>query len=122
MKKIVFIFFLLFVVLYAQSDFCKTQWIQSNGKKYIPPESVEILKITFINDLDSIELSTKSQTSKYEYKSFLDIKGQLGVSYQADNGDLLDIFQNGNLIIWRNRIPTLKAFCPTLKLEIQKNK
>ena len=122
MKKIITISLLSLSILSAQTDICQTQWIQADGKKYTPPENVKTLKITFINELDGIEMSTKNHTSKYAYRSFLDIDGHLGISYKAKNGDILDIFQNGNLVIWRDKVPQLKAHCPTMKLDISKNK
>ncbi len=121
MKQIVFIFFLLFEVLYSQSNICKTQWIQMDGKKYTPMKSVEVLEITFINELDSIKLVAKNQTTVYNYKAFLNVRGQLGISYKSNNGNLLDLFQNGTLMIWKRNTPMLKAQCPTLKLDITKN-
>ncbi len=121
MKKIITISLLSLGILYAQSDICQTQWIQSEGKKYRPPENVKVIKIEFINELDGIEMSTKNHTTKYDYRSFLDIKGQLGISYRASNGSILDVFQNGNLVIWRAKVPQLKAHCSTLKLDITKN-
>ncbi len=121
MRQIVLICFLLIEVLYSESNTCKTQWIQSNGKKYAPPKSVEILEVTFIDELNSIELITKNQTTIYNYKAFLNVRGQLGISYKSNNGNLLDLFQNGTLMIWKSNAPIFKAQCPTLKLDITKN-
>ena len=120
MKKITIVFLLLLGILHAQSNICQTKWIVADGKKYQPPESVKELKITFINNLDAINLETKNHTTRYDYRAFLDIKGQLGISYKASNGDLVDMFKNGTLIVWRNRTPMLKAHCPTMKLDISK--
>ncbi len=120
MKKITITFLLLLASLQAKEDICQTKWIQSEGKKYAPPKSVKVLKINFINDLDAITLTTKKYTTRYDYRSFLDIKGQLGISYKASNDDLVDMFQNGTLVVWRGKIPMLKAHCPTLHLDISK--
>ena len=120
MKKTTTLFLLSLGILSAQSEICQTQWIQAEGKKYQPPESVKELKITFINNMDAITLTTKNQTTRYDYRAFLDVKGKLGVSYKAANGDLVDMFQSGMLIVWRNKVPMLKAHCPTLKLDISK--
>ena len=120
MKKGIFILISLGIV-YAQSDICTTQWIQKDGKKYHPPKSLEKLTIHFTEQLDRIEFQTKNNTSYYDYKSFLDVRGQLGISYKANNGNLMDLFQNGTLMIWQGNTPMLKAKCPTLKLDISKS-
>ena len=119
---IVSLLVLFFVGLQAKEDTCITQWIQDNGEKYTPPKSLETLNISFVNELDGIKLKTQNKTSYYEYKSFLDIDGRLGISYRANNGNLLDLFQDGTLMLWQGNTPLLKAKCPTLKLEIGKVK
>ncbi len=123
MKWILSIFILMgsTILTYSQAEICHTEWIEANGKKYQAPESVKLLKITFIDNMDGITLATKNHTSKYIHKSFLDVKGRLGISYGDVRGDIIDIFKDGTLIVWRNKIPTLKAHCPTLKLNIKKH-
>jgi hypothetical protein len=117
-KKLIII--LLPILINAKSDICQTQWIQDNGTRYQPPESVKVLTLTFMNDLDSVQIDSKNYGTTYYYESFLNIKGKLGISYKASNGDIVDMFQNGNLIVWRKNTPLLKAYCPTLKLDISK--
>jgi len=108
----------------SNENICKqeTEWIQSDGKRYAPPKTLEKLEISFVNELDGVKLKTTNKISYYEYKSFLDIDGKLGISYSADNGNLLDLFQDGRLVIWQGNTPLLSAKCPTLKLEIGKVK
>ncbi len=118
MKYLSLVLFLSTALLYASEDICTVQWIQKDGKKYHPPKSLETLTIRFENQLDRIEFKTKNNTSYYDYKSFLNVRGQLGISYKANNGNLMDLFQNGTLMIWKGNTPILKAKCPTLKLDI----
>lgn len=123
MKRIFFTILMIFlsaVMLNATEDICTTQWIQKDGKKYHPPKSLETLTIRFTDQLDRIEFKTQNNTSYYDYKSFLNVRGQLGISYKANNGNLMDLFHNGTLMIWKGNTPILKAKCPTLKLDISK--
>ncbi len=108
--------------VYADNHTCTTQWIQEDGKRYKAPQSLETLNISFVSELDGVKLKTQNRTSYYMYKSFLDINGRLGISYGADNGNLLDLFQDGMLMIWQGNTPLMKAQCPTMKLEIGKIK
>lgn len=125
MKKLYLITLMLwlpFVSLHATENICITQWIQNSGKKHKPPKSLETLNISFVNELDGVKLKTQNKTSYYEYKSFIDIDGRLGISYDANNGNFLDLFKDGTLMIWQDNTPLLEANCPTLKLEIGKVK
>jgi len=123
MKKIYTIAMLIFLSVgtaYADSHTCTTQWIQQDGKKYKAPKNLTTVDVSFVNELDGIKFKTQNRTSYYVYKSFLDIDGRLGISYNADNGNLLDLFQDGMLVIWQGNTPLLRAECPTMKLKISK--
>ena len=109
-------------ILSADNYICTTQWIHDNGQRYKPPKSLETMNISFVNELDGVKLKTQNKTSYYEYKSFIDIDGRLGISYSANNGNLLDLLKDGTLMIWQGNMPLLKAKCPTLKLEMGKVK
>ena len=121
MKIITTVLLLSLGMLHAQSDICQTKWIQSEGKKYRPLENVKVIEIEFVNKLDGIKMSTRNHTSSYDYASFIDLNEKLGMSYHAKDGNILDIFKNGDLYIWKGKVPLLKAFCPTLKLDITKH-
>ena len=121
MKKITYILILALGILHAQTYTCQTQWIQSEGKKYAPPENVKTLEITFIDKMDAITLKTQNFKTRYDYQSFIDIKGRLGISYKAANGTIVDMFKDGTLMSWRGNTPMLKAQCPTMKLDIKKH-
>jgi hypothetical protein len=131
-KKKILLLILISINIFASNDAynCKTQWIQENGKRYLPPESLKRIKIELItnwntkvmDNSDAVKLITKSMISYYQYDSFFDINGNIGISYKADNGNLLDIHKSGDILIFKNNIPLLKAHCPKLKLKIGKLK
>ena len=120
--RIVIISLIPFAPLLANEYRCTTQWIQSKGQRYKPPKSIETLNISFVNELDGVRLKTQNETSYYEYKSFIDIDGRLGISHNANNGNFLDLFKDKTLMIWQGNTPLLKANCPTMELEIGKVK
>ena len=109
-------------IVYADNHTCTTQWIQQDGARYKAPKNLQAIDISFVNELDGVKLKTQNRASYYVYKSFLDIDGRLGISYGANNGNLLDLFQDGMLMIWQGETPLLKAQCSTLKLKIGKIK
>ncbi len=109
-------------IVYADNHTCTTEWIQQDGEKYKPPKNLKTVDILFVNELDGVKLKTQSRTSYFMYKSSLDIDGKLGISYGADNGNLIDLFQDGMLMIWVGKTPLLKAQCSTVKLDIGKIK
>ena len=106
----------------ATEHICHTKWIQKNTKKYLPPKTLEKIFIQFMDNADRLKFRTENQTSYFEYESFLDVENRLGISFKADNGNLIDIFQDGTFFIWVEGKAYLKANCDEINLDIGKLK
>ena len=118
--KLFIIIFLLFSNILAEEKTCFTQWIQELDKKYTPPKSLEIIYIELLGkNVDSLKFRTQNNSSIYKYSEFINIKNNLGISFKADNGNIIDVFNNGDLYIWKNDKSNLKAKCSNLKLDIE---
>jgi len=117
-------YFIIFLFSYsitgATEHICHTKWLQKNTKKYLPPKTLEKFFIQFIDNADRLKLTTENQTSYFEYESFIDIQNKLGIGFKADNGNLIDIFQDGTLFIWLKGSIYLKAHCNEINLDIVK--
>ena len=120
MIKYFIIVLFLYTMIGATEHTCHTKWIQKNTKKYLPPKTLDKIFIQFIDNADRLKLTTENQTSYFEYESFLDVENRLGVSFKADNGNLIDIFEDGTLFIWIKGRTYLKAHCSDIDLDIGK--
>ncbi|MCT7472789.1 hypothetical protein [Aliarcobacter cryaerophilus] len=116
-----FLFILLcFSSILASEKTCITQWIQEENKKYTPPKSLEIIYIELLGkNVDSLKFRTQNNSSIYKYSEFININNNLGISFKAENGNIIDLFTNGDLFIWKNDKSNLKAKCSNLKLDIE---
>lgn len=117
-----------------ETHHCNIQWYQINNQKFAPPDDLKTVKIDIItfhngyigimNESDVINVTTggaKKTTSTFKYQSFIDHNDYLGMSYQSKNGKILDLYQDGVLILWLdNKTPLVKAICPTVDLKIRK--
>lgn len=118
--KLFLIAFLFFTILFAEEKTCITQWIQESDKKYTPPKSLEIIYIELLGkNADNLKFRTQNNSSIYKYSEFININNSLGISFKAENGNIIDLFSNGDLFIWKKDKSSLKAKCANLELDIK---
>lgn len=128
MRKAIFLFFLIFniIPLSASVDMnkeykCSVQWILSDGQRYAPPKELSTVYVSF-KDTDNVKFRTKNQSSYYVYQSFKNVNGKLGISYHADNGNDLLLFNDKDMFIGDGQKLILGGKCPKMELDIGKVK
>lgn len=118
--KSFFVVILFFLNLLAEEKTCISQWIEKSGKRYIPPKSLDIVYVEFIGkNVDKLKFRTQNNSSFYKYNDFVNVNKNLGISFKAENGNIIDLFSNGDLYIWNIDKTYLKAKCINIGLDIK---
>lgn len=100
---------------------CSVQWILSDGQRYAPPKELSTVYVSF-KDTDNVKFRTKNQSSYYVYQSFKNVNGKLGISYHADNGNDLLLFNDKDMFIGDGQKLILGGKCPKMELDVGKVK
>ena len=126
MKKIFFIILISCLNLYAEVTFnCNTEYINMDGKRYLPPNNLKFFKITLDDGANNLNFITQNYKTRYKYSGFIPASKMvpsLGVSFEKEDR-YVDIFNNGELYLGPtdNSGHMLKATCPSMHLNIRKD-
>jgi hypothetical protein len=120
------LFMLLSIPLSASVDMnkeykCSIKWVLSDGERQLPPKELSTVYVSF-KDTDTVKFRTKNQSSYYVYQSFKNIQGKLGISFHADNGNDLLLFNDKDMFIGDSQRIIMAGRCPKMELDIGKVK
>lgn len=122
MKPFILIVLFFLNVNAVQNYICNTEYVISEGKKYLPPDNLKTININISDDRNQLVFKTQNGQSLYNYKSFIkptETIPSIGVSFD-NNEKFVDIFNNNLLYFGLVKGGHLiKAKCPSMNLSLR---